>query len=209
MATYINRATGERYVEGGSTLPRTNEGTLYEGVPTEEQLVLWGYVRLTVNQNLSGKYFVKKSQSDSWQDITTMFNGIKVLSIDGFNSVGKSVNIYTEQWVNSQTEDFLITTQDQQGNDVVIRENVDLQMTFIISRRYSTSVVHEQTVFNNVKYYFCDGDFYIKSLYPNMEAHVVCLKEFSPTAIKLHRGERSYIMGTITLHCLSAPTPTT
>ena len=156
--------------------------------------------------DLSNKYFVKRQESDSWQDVTTLFDGIKILSIKGFNEEGESVNVYSEQWVNSQTEDFLVTTKDENDNDVVIRKNVDLEMTFIAGSRYSASGnVDTQTVYDLFKDYICKhGDFYIKSLYSGKYAHVVCLKGLKPTTEKLHRGNKSYIMATATLHTLDS-----
>lgn len=156
--------------------------------------------------NLSNKYFVKRQESDSWQDVTTLFDGIKILSIKGFNEEGESVNVYSEQWVNSQTEDFLVTTKDENDNDVVIRKNVDLEMTFIAGSRYSANGnVDTQNVYDLFKDYICKhGDFYIKSSYSGKYAHVVCLKGLKPTTEKLHRGNNSYIMATATLHTLDS-----
>lgn len=156
--------------------------------------------------NLSNKYFVKRQESDSWQDVTTLFDGVKVLSISGFNSEGEAVNVYSEQWVNSQEEDFLVTTKDEHDNDVVIRKNVDLEMTFIVGTRYSANKnVDTQTVYDSFKDYICkNGSFYIKSAYVGKYAHVICLKGINPTAQNLHRGQNSYIMATVTLHTLGA-----
>lgn len=156
--------------------------------------------------DLSNKYFVKRQESDSWQDVTTLFDGIKILSIKGLNEEGESVNVYSEQWVNSQTEDFLVTTKDENDNDVIIRKNVDLEMTFIAGSRYSVSGnIDTQTVYDLFKDYICKhGDFYIKSLYSGKYAHVVCLKGLKPIAEKLHRGNNSYIMATATLHTLDS-----
>ena len=158
------------------------------------------------NNNLSNKYFVRRDSEAQWEDITTKFDGLKVLSIEGFGEQGDSVNVYAEQWVNQQGEDFLVTNQDGQGNDVIIRQNVDLQMTIIFSRRYTNNVVDEQSVYNAFVAYLNGGAFYLKSAYPNMQAHVICLKGFKPTTQKLHRNEKSYIMATISLHCLDAQT---
>ena len=157
-------------------------------------------------KDLSNKYFVKRQESDSWQDVTTLFDGIKILSIKGFNEEGESVNVYSEQWINSQTEDFLVTTKDENDNDVVIRKNVDLEMTFIAGSRYSANGnVDTQTVYDSFKDYICKhGDFYIKSSYSGKYAHVVCLKGIKPTTEKLHRGNNSYIMATATLHTLDS-----
>ena len=151
-----------------------------------------------MNNELKNKYFVRKTESEAeaWVDIATKFNGVRILTLDGFNEVGEAVNIFTQQWVDSQAEDFMVTKQ-VDNQDVVIRKNVDLSMTIIVSRRYARE-------------YFCNhGDFYIKSSYTNMQAHVVCLSGFKPTTQKLNRNEESYIIATIPLHCLDmASTPT-
>ena len=150
-------------------------------------------------QNLANKYFVRKSSSDSWEDITTKFVGVKVLSIDGMNEIGDSVNVFTQQWVGSQVEDYYLS-----GNSI-IRSNVDLSVTFVVGERYGAS--DTQTVHDNFINYMCNqGDLYIRSAYTGKYAHVVCLKGYKPTTQKLHRGNNSYILGTITLHTLSAPT---
>ena len=127
MATYINRTTGDRYVEGGTTQAITNQGVPYNGTPTQEQLQAWGYTLMATNSSLVGRYYVRKTPSGTWEDLTTKFGGLRVLTISGLNAVGEAINIYTEQWLDSQAEDFLVTTQDQQNNDVVIRKNVDIQ----------------------------------------------------------------------------------
>jgi hypothetical protein len=152
----------------------------------------------------SGKYFVKRSLGDSYQDVTTLFDGISILSLSGFDEVGDSVNIFTQQFVDSQTEDFLVTKVEQ-GRDVVIRKNIDIALTFIVGRRYTNKLISERLVYDAFVDYVTNGDFYIKSVYANKEAHVICLKGFKPTAVKLNRGWGSYIMATIELHTLDNP----
>lgn len=162
-----------------------------------------------MNNELKDKYFVRKTESGNWQDIATKFNGVRILTLDGFNEVGEAVNIFTQQWVDSQAEDFMVTKQ-VNNHDVVIRKNVDLSMTIIVSRRYASTTIDEQSVFNELREYFCNhGDFYIKSSYTNMQAHVVCLSGFKPTTQKLNRNEKSYIIATIPLHCLDMASTTT
>jgi hypothetical protein len=154
------------------------------------------------------RYFVKKPDDEAYTDIETLFDGITVLSIDGFNEIGESVNVYHEQWTDSQVEDFLVTTQDSQENDLIIRKNVDLSLTFIISRRYTNRLIDEQTVYNQFVSYLNSGDFYIKSLYANDEAHVICLDGFKPTSYKYNRGWGNYIIATVKLHTLNATSST-
>ena len=154
--------------------------------------------------SLSDKYYIRRANTDSWEDITTKFQGVNVLSLTGLNERGDTVNIFTEQWVSSQAEDYLVTTQDQQGNNVVVRKNVDLSLTFICGTRYGAS--DTQSVHDNfVNWITKNGDFYIKSEYTGKQAHVICLKAYKPTTTKLQRGTKSYIMGTLELHTLDAP----
>lgn len=160
--------------------------------------------------SLNGKYFIKKNAEDSWTDVTTMFDGVKILSISGMNAIGDAVNVFTQQWITSQTEDFMVTLQDENQNDVIIRANVDIEMTFIVGARYSSSPPpigsdNTQAVYDTfVEYITKHGDFYVKSEYTGKEAHVVCLKGFSPTTEKLQRQGGSYILATATLHVLDA-----
>lgn len=150
-------------------------------------------------QNLSNKYYVRKSTSNAWEDVTTKFSGVKILSIDGFNEVGEAQNVYTAQWVNSQAEDLYVL-----GNSIV-RSNVNLTVTFIVGNKYGTE--NTQATYNNFVKYMCDnGDFYIKSRYVGKEVHVICLKGNKITSQKLHRGVvGTYIIGTIELHMLDIP----
>ena len=158
-----------------------------------------------MNNELKGKYFVRKSESEQWEDVTEKWNGIKVLAVDGLNEQGDAINVFRQQWMDG-TEDIEVTEQDNQGNDVIRRANVDIKLTFIVARRYASSAIDEQTVYNNVIAYMCkSGSFYIKSLYEGMQAHVINLKAVKPTAKKLHRGQSSFIMTTIELHCKEEP----
>lgn len=156
--------------------------------------------------NSSNRYFVKNTSNGVFTDITTLFNGVAVLKVDGMLAKGKPVNIYTAQWINSQEEDFLITTLDEHDNPVVIRENVDLEITFIVRQKYATGTINVQSVHDNFVNYMTGSDVWIKSSYlGNKYVHCVCLKEYKPTTIMLERGANSYIMGTLTLHTLEAP----
>lgn len=152
-------------------------------------------------QDLSNKYFVRRTTSDAWQDVTTLFDGVKILALSGFNEVGDAQNIYTAQWVNSQTEDYMLV------DSTVVRSNIDLTMTFIVGTRFSASQnVDTQTAFDNFKSYICDyGDFWVKSAYTNKYAHVVCLKGVQVITERLRRGQNSFILANATLHTLATP----
>lgn len=157
--------------------------------------------------DLSNKYFVRRSPSASWEDLTGKFYGLRILKVDGLYGVGDAVNVYQAKWADSQTEDIMVTKQDEHGNDVIIRENVDITVTYIISRRYTNQLINEENTYKKMIDYFCnEGSFYIKSAYANRQAKVICLKGAAPTTQKLNRGDKSYIMGTITLHCIDAIT---
>jgi len=156
--------------------------------------------------NSANRYFVKNTENGSFSDITTLFNGVAVLKLDGMLEEGKPINVYTAQWINSQTEDFMITTLDGNNTPVVIRENVDISLTFIIHQKYATGTINVLSVHENFKDYMTDSDIWLKSSYlGNKYVHCVCLEKYKPTMVKLDRGTNSYIMGTITLHALDAP----
>jgi hypothetical protein len=158
-------------------------------------------------QDLTGKYYVKNSAGGSFTDVTSMFNGLRILKVDGFLSKGKPVNIYTAQWVDAQAEDFLIVAP-ASGGATVIRENVDLEVTFIVRKSYASSGsnIDVMSVHDNFINYMTSTDVWIRSAYVgNKYVHCVCLKEYKPTTVKLERGEASWVMGTLTLHCLEAP----
>ena len=153
----------------------------------------------------SNRFFAKNTESGTFQDITTMFDGVAVLKLDGMLAKGEPINIFTQQWLSNQKEDFLITTLDDNDNPVIIRKNVDLELTFIVRQKYATGTIDVQTVHDNFVDYITGSDIWLKSSYVgNKYVHCVCLKEYKPTTVKLGRGDNSYIMGTITLHCLDA-----
>lgn len=155
--------------------------------------------------NSKNRYFVKKAANATFTDITTLFDGVAVLKVDGLSAKGKPVNIYTAQWIDSQEEDFLITSE-QNNAPVVIRENVDIELTFLVRNEYATSTIDVLTVHDAFVDYMTGSDVWIKSAYMgNKYVHCVCLKEYKPTTLKLGRGENSYALGTITLHTLDAP----
>lgn len=157
--------------------------------------------------NLVGKYFVKFTQNESFTDITSFVDGVRILAISGFFEQGEPVNVYTAQWVDSQTEDMMIAKRDN-NKPVVVRKNVDIEITFIVKKKYASN----QSDFNVAARhdYFIElmtsSDVWIKSLYANKIAHCICLKEYKPTTVKLHRGDDSFIMGTLTLHLLDKAT---
>lgn len=158
-----------------------------------------------MGNELRGLYFIKIGDG-RWQDVTGI-SGVKVLKIDGFFDQGQPVNIYTAQWIDSQDEDFLITKTDDHDRPIVIRQNVDISITFIVGRRYASmddniDVATQHDAFVGA---LTNNDVWLRSAYTNKEVHCICLEKYTPTTVKLQRGRNSYIMGTITLHALSQP----
>ena len=47
MKRYINKKTGTWYSEGESITIRQEDGSVFSGMPTEEQLEVWGYEEWT------------------------------------------------------------------------------------------------------------------------------------------------------------------
>lgn len=156
-----------------------------------------------------GRYYIKKSASASFADITTQFSGVAILKVDGLLAKGEPVNIYNTQWVNEQEEDFVIPLIGDSETPVVIRKNVDIEITFIVKNEYRTgqTTIDVLSVHDAFVNYMTNSDVWVKSSYSgNKAVHCVCLSDYAPTTVKLGRGEKSYIMGTIKLHCLDAPT---
>lgn len=156
-------------------------------------------------KRLTGKYFLKNTSNGSYSDVTTLFDGVVILSVDGFNERGKAVNVYTAQWVDDQTEDFMITTLDTNNNPVVIRENVDIVVAFAISQRYANGVIDVQTMYDTFINYMTNSDVWIASKYVGKQVRCFASDKVQPSTIKLKRGDSSYILGKITLHTLSKP----
>ena len=153
--------------------------------------------------NIANEYLVKRG-SESFATIASKFGGVRILKIDGFTSVGKPINIYTAQWVNSQGEDYMVTSQVEISGttyDAIFRENVDLEITFIVGDKYGANDVRQQH--DAFIAYMTDGALHIKSNYTDRTMRAVCLKEYKPTTIQLKRPQgRNYMMGTLTLHTL-------
>ena len=154
----------------------------------------------------SGKYFIKNTADGTYTDVTTLHDGVNILAVEGLDSRGKALNIFTQQWIDSQIEDFLITTLDTNGNPVVIRENVDIKVVFCVGQRYADAAIDTQTVYDSFVDYMTNSDVWIASRYVGKQVHCVALEKVDPKTIKLHRGSNTYILGELTLHTLEKPT---
>lgn len=158
-----------------------------------------------MNNELKNKYFVRKPTNEQFVDITSLFDGIKILSIGGWEELGKTVNVYHEQWADSQVEDFLIATIDQDNTPVVVRENVDLQLTFICGNKYSANAIDVRAQHDAFIEYMTSSDIYIKSAYTGKEVRCMCIENYKPTTERLQRGFSSFIVGVLPLHTLGKP----
>ena len=150
--------------------------------------------------DLKQAYYVRNTPTGSFQDVATKFQGVRILSVTGVAAKGKAVNVYHEQWMDSETEDFMITT----NNGTIIRENVDIEVTFLVRQQYATSVIDVKTQHDNFVKFMTDKDVWIRTSYQNnVIAHCVCLDGYEPTTMKLKRDvNANYALGTIKLHCI-------
>lgn len=152
-------------------------------------------------KKISNKYFVKNSANGSFTDVTTLFDGVNVLAVEGLDAKGRSLNVYYEQWITGGT-DFMITS----NNGQIVRENVDIKVVFIVGQRYANTTIDTQSVYDTFVGYMTNTDVWIKSSYVGKRVHCVCIDKVEPKSVKLHRGDNTYILGEITLKCLETPT---
>lgn len=161
--------------------------------------------------DLREAYFVKNTENGSFTDITTLVDGVRILKIDGLTTLGQAKNVYTASWEYEDDEDFEIVMQDSTQQKRIIRECVDIDITFLVKQKYATNTIDVFTQHKTFVDYMTTTDVWVKSTYAgNSIAHCVCLKEYKPTTEKYQRGTNSYVLGTITLHCvekITIPTP--
>lgn len=152
-----------------------------------------------MGKKIQNKYWLRNSDGGVFQDVTTLFDGVNVLAVGNVSAIGKAVNVYNAQWVDSETEDMII------AGDRVIRENVDITVTFVVGQRYANATIDTQAVYDSFVSYMTNSDIWIRSAYVGKEVHCVALEGFSPKTVKLKRGTDSYILGELKLHCLGKP----
>ena len=150
-------------------------------------------------KKITNKYFVKNTTNGSFIDVTTLFDGVNILAVEGFDARGKALNVYVEQWIDGGT-DFMITS----NNGQIVRENVDIKVVFIVGQRYANSTINTQTVYDSFVDYMTNTDVWIKSAYVGKQVHCVATDKIEPKTIKLHRGSDSYILGEIQLNTLES-----
>jgi hypothetical protein len=149
----------------------------------------------------TNKYFVKNTANGSFVDVTTLFDGVNILAVDGFDSRGKALNVYIAQWIDGGT-DFMITS----NNGQIVRENVSIKVVFVVGQRYANSTIDTQTVYDLFVDYMTNTDVWIKSMYFGKQVHCVAIDKVEPKTVKLKRGVNEYIIGEIPLQTLGAPT---
>lgn len=151
---------------------------------------------------LKNKYFVKRGTDNAFTDITTLFDGVRILSVTGMNSRGKAVNIYNEQWIDSQEEDFLVASP----NGQVVYTNTDIKITFVVGEKYASGTIDVSEQHDLFIDYMTGSDIYIKSTYTGKTSHCIFNSDYEPETIKLQRSGTSYMLGELTLHQLDLPT---
>ena len=152
-------------------------------------------------KKITNKYFVKNTANGSFADVTTLFDGVNILAVEGFDAKGKALNVYIEQWIDGGT-DFMITS----NNGQIVRENVSIKVVFVVGQRYANSTIDTQTVYDSFVDYMTNTDVWIKSMYFGKQVHCVAIDKVEPKTVKLKRGANEYILGEIPLQTLGAPT---
>ena len=152
-------------------------------------------------KKITNKYFVKNTANGSFVDVTTLFDGVNILAVEGFDAKGKALNVYIEQWIDGGT-DFMITS----NNGQIVRENVSIKVVFVVGQRYANSTIDTQTVYDSFVNYMTNTDVWIKSMYFGKQVHCVAIDKVEPKTVKLKRGVNGYILGEIPLQTLGAPT---
>jgi hypothetical protein len=85
-------------------------------------------------KKIENKYFLRNKSNGTYTDVTSLFNGVNILACSGLDSKGKSLNVYAEQWITGGT-DFMVASEDGR----IVRENVDIVVTFIVGDRYASA----------------------------------------------------------------------
>lgn len=151
---------------------------------------------------MARKAYLAKKGEQSYMPLSTRFDGLRILSVKGMDEQGKPVNVYTAQWVNTQEEDYAIGS----ASNTIITENVNLEVSFIVSDKYATNRIDVRQVHDAFVQYITKGDLWLKSQYEEKEVHCTCLEEYKPTLARLKRARgNNFIMGTIKLHALDLP----
>ena len=155
-----------------------------------------------MEQDLTGKYLLKQQSEEEYEDVTTLFDGVRILQVSGMNSLGEAINVYNEQWVDGST-DFVIASTDGK----IKRKNITIEVVFVVSERYASNAgIDTQEQYDAFIDYMTESDIYIKSLYTDKTVHCFANDEYEPTSVRLKRGHgKNYILGSIKMAALEQP----
>lgn len=149
-------------------------------------------------------YLLKNRADGTYTDAETMFDGIRILKVDGLTTIGEAINVYEEQWMDGTT-DFVIA--DTQGK--IKRKNTDMEIVFIAGDRYLSNNDNNrdpQQAYDAFVEYMTQSDVWVKSLYVGKEVHCYCNGGVTPNTARLKRPDgNSYILASITMRTLETP----
>lgn len=106
MKRYYNSTTNKWYYEG-NTITMYNEGTLFSGVPTEEQLLAWGYEEWHEQEPTEEELLARAKQS-------------KIAEIEAYDS-SDNVNSFT---IGGQTMWLTVTERQQIATQISASEAI-------------------------------------------------------------------------------------
>lgn len=136
-------------------------------------------------------YFIKTG-AEAYTDVTTKWPGLLVLKIDKLAAQGKAKNIYTGDWVNSNTLDVHVP-------DIVCFEANEIELSFIVWDAHDHTIDVTRTHEDFISY-ITTHKVDIWSKYLGVENSFVCVAEYEPTTVHVSRSPgANYILGTIPL----------
>lgn len=145
-----------------------------------------------------GIFFVKDlAKSDgSLADLSTKWEGVSFLKVEGLTTKGKPKNIYIQSWTDSDVDDVAIP-------DKVYYEHKDITITFVVSDKEKDIDVSD--THSNVVEYLCSHKLLIQSSISKLK--VTCAgnsEDYTPSVIRLGRTKGlNYILGSIKLNAVT------
>lgn len=142
--------------------------------------------------NLGKNIYYVKSGSDDYADVTTKWEGLYFLQVEGLTDRGAPKNIGVQEWVNSNKLDVYIP-------DTVYYATNEVKITFIVRDVYNHSI-NVRATHDAFISYMTSRKVSIKSLYDKLENEIVCQSSYEPTTILLSRpAGQNAMVGTLTL----------
>ena len=83
MTTYYNEKTGEYYYEGRSITRRLDDGHIFAGVPTAEQLAEWGFEPYVMPAHIPTEDEIREQRMQEIQIILDSMDYLTSKYIDG------------------------------------------------------------------------------------------------------------------------------